>query len=79
MLPWSVTMRESPLAAGQYQVDVWVTVSGEMADYVRNAAQFTVSDGDFFGTGRTTIAAKNGPYIVGHAWRHAKQIALGAD
>jgi lipopolysaccharide transport system ATP-binding protein len=62
-----------PLAAGRYQIDVWATVGDEVADHVRGAAHFSVSDGDFFGTGRTAIAEKNGPTLVGHAWRHAVQ------
>jgi lipopolysaccharide transport system ATP-binding protein len=58
-----------PLAPGYYQVSIWATVSGGVADRVLNAGVFTVNEGDFFGTGRTTNPAKHGPFRVNHNWR----------
>ncbi len=58
-----------PLAAGRYCIRIWATVRGEVADHVENAATFTVSDGDFYRTGRTTVAAKHGPVVVEHGLR----------
>jgi lipopolysaccharide transport system ATP-binding protein len=58
-----------PLAAGAYPLEVWATVGEEVADWVENAAALDVEAGDFFGTGRHTIAEKNGPCVVRHAWR----------
>ena len=58
-----------PLAAGRYRIRIWATVGGEVADHVENAATFAVADGDFYRTGRTTIAAKHGPVVIEHAFR----------
>jgi lipopolysaccharide transport system ATP-binding protein len=57
-----------PLATGHYQLDVWATVADEVADHVEHAIPLRVEDGDVFGTGRTTVAEKHGPFVVRHAW-----------
>jgi lipopolysaccharide transport system ATP-binding protein len=60
---------ELPLAAARYALNAWATVGDEVADHVEGAASFEVEPGDFFGTGRHTIAEKNGPCVVRHVWR----------
>jgi lipopolysaccharide transport system ATP-binding protein len=57
-----------PLATGHYQLNVWATVADEVADHVEEAIPLRVEDGDVFGTGRTTIAEKHGPFVVRHGW-----------
>jgi lipopolysaccharide transport system ATP-binding protein len=58
-----------PLAAGHYQLMIWATVCDEVADYVENAIPLVVADGDVFGTGRTTMPERHGPFVVRHSWR----------
>ncbi|HLH30339.1 MAG TPA: ABC transporter ATP-binding protein [Terriglobia bacterium] len=41
-----------PLIPGTYSVNVFCTVNGVIADYVKDAARFTVQDGDFYGSGK---------------------------
>jgi lipopolysaccharide transport system ATP-binding protein len=62
-------VRDLPLAAGRYQLNVWATVGDDVADHVEDAASLAVEAGDVFGTGRTTIAEKHGPCVVRHGWR----------
>jgi lipopolysaccharide transport system ATP-binding protein len=57
-----------PLAPGTYRIDLWSAVRGEEADYIENAGQFTVVEGDFFGGGKLPIASKHGPFLVEHTW-----------
>ena len=58
-----------PLAAGRYQLMLWSMVGDSIADHVEDAATLVVEEGDVFGTGRTTLAEKHGPFVVRHAWR----------
>jgi lipopolysaccharide transport system ATP-binding protein len=57
-----------PLAPGRYCVQVWASVSGEVADYIRNAGIISVVAGDFYGTGRATSPSKHGPFLLEHRW-----------
>jgi lipopolysaccharide transport system ATP-binding protein len=41
-----------PLAADEYNINVFCEANGSVVDWVLNAASFTVESGDFFGTGR---------------------------
>jgi lipopolysaccharide transport system ATP-binding protein len=41
-----------PLPASEYLVNVWADIGGEPLDWVQRAAELTVSQGDFFGSGR---------------------------
>jgi len=58
-----------PLIPGIYRVDLWCAVAGQEADYIREAGQFVVTEGDFFGTGKLPNRRKNGPILVRHAWK----------
>jgi lipopolysaccharide transport system ATP-binding protein len=40
-----------PLAAGDYSIDLYVGIGWEPCDSIVHAAQFSVHEGDFFGTG----------------------------
>ena len=61
-------LKSLQLATGSYSLNVWATVSEEVADYVQHACNFSVEEGDFFGTGRFTVPSKNGPFLVHHDW-----------
>ena len=41
-----------PLPAGRYVVNVLGALGGEVADWVQRASELTVTEGDFYGTGR---------------------------
>lgn len=41
-----------PLLPGSYSVNIYCTVNGILADWVRNAAQLSVNEGDFYGGGK---------------------------
>jgi lipopolysaccharide transport system ATP-binding protein len=58
-----------PLAAGRYQLNLWATVGENVADHLEDATTLVVDEGNVFGTGRTTLAEKHGPFVVRHAWR----------
>jgi lipopolysaccharide transport system ATP-binding protein len=58
-----------PLGPGRYQLNLWTTVGGEVADHVEDAATLVVDAGDPFGTGRGTDPEKQGPCVVRHGWR----------
>jgi lipopolysaccharide transport system ATP-binding protein len=46
------TFESFPMMHGNYNIHVWIARKGEVADYVENAAELTVSPRDVFGTGR---------------------------
>ena len=41
-----------PLPAGRYVINVLGALGGEVADWVQRASELTVTEGDFYGTGR---------------------------
>lgn len=43
---------ELPLSEGRYLIHVYLESNGEMQDWVMDAAEIAVVDGDFYGTGR---------------------------
>jgi lipopolysaccharide transport system ATP-binding protein len=45
-------LHNCPLPAGQYFMSIWADRAGEMLDGVNRAFEMTVSDGDFYGSGR---------------------------
>jgi lipopolysaccharide transport system ATP-binding protein len=56
-----------PLSAGIYTYTVWCSVGGVLEDFVRDAGTLTVTEGDFFGTGR--LPPNNlGEFLVAHTW-----------
>jgi lipopolysaccharide transport system ATP-binding protein len=44
-----------PLPPGSYSVNLWADSGGEPLDWVQRAAHFTVQDGDFFGSGQSSL------------------------
>jgi lipopolysaccharide transport system ATP-binding protein len=63
-----------PLAAGEYEIDLWATSADQVADYIVGAARFRVTEGNPFGTGRTTEPAKHGPFVVDQVWHEAEAL-----
>ena len=47
-----IEMPKLPLKDGQYSLTLFTTASGEISDWVQNAALLDVEAGDFFGTGK---------------------------
>ena len=64
-----------PLISGMYNIDVWMSDTNLPRDYVVNAHRFTVTDGDFFGTGKLPILSKHGVFIIEHSWSHKDSLA----
>jgi len=60
------TIAELPLTAGLYVYNVYGTVGGITADWVRKAGTLSVIEGDFFGTGK--IIGHPGGFLVRHSW-----------
>jgi lipopolysaccharide transport system ATP-binding protein len=59
-----------PLPAGQYLVTLWADVggtAGEVLDWIQRAAELTVAEGDYFGTGRPALAS-HPAVLVEHTW-----------
>jgi lipopolysaccharide transport system ATP-binding protein len=51
----SITFRVNrfPLNKGTYHITTYLTVRGTVSDWIQNACSFSVTDGDFYGTGKT--------------------------
>jgi lipopolysaccharide transport system ATP-binding protein len=56
-----------PLSPGAYDLNMYCTLNGILADWVQRAARLLVSEGDFFGTGRLPPASHGG-LLVPHEW-----------
>jgi lipopolysaccharide transport system ATP-binding protein len=55
------------LRRGQYMCTAYCMVNGDMADLLREAFQFRVEDGDFYGTGRLSEWGF-APVLTNHRW-----------
>jgi lipopolysaccharide transport system ATP-binding protein len=56
-----------PLPAGQYTLNVFADRSGEILDWVQRAAEMTVTEGDFFGSGQAQPQSHQS-ILVDHGW-----------
>ena len=56
-----------PLAPGTYQYNLICRVHGGIADWVTDAGELVVSEGDFFGSGRLPPRSHPGA-LVDHSW-----------
>jgi lipopolysaccharide transport system ATP-binding protein len=61
------TIPNLPLCPGDYHISIWAKIGGIWADRIDHAASFSVSPGDFFGTGRLPKAGE-GNILVNHNW-----------
>ena len=70
-IPASGTIRcrvpRCPLPAGQYMLTLWADTGGQPLDWVQRAAELTVSQGDFYGSGREQPASHRA-VLVEHDW-----------
>ena len=62
-----VTLPKTPLQPGRYFVTIFITVCGEIADWVQSAAAIDVDSGDFYGTGSEPPRLQ-GSIFVEHRW-----------
>jgi lipopolysaccharide transport system ATP-binding protein len=56
-----------PLVADLYFIGTYVEVGNDVADDPGTIAQFTVEEGDFFGTGNPGISSHS-PFLVEGSW-----------
>jgi hypothetical protein len=63
-----------PLTVGDYGMGFRVAANGEVVDYIINAGKFTVSEGDFFGTGRIET---HSPVLILHDWKNESDVGTG--
>jgi lipopolysaccharide transport system ATP-binding protein len=66
-----------PLPTGQYLLNLWSDSSGQALDWVQNAAELTVSQGDFYGSGRESPESHRA-VMVDHAWSVDTEIQVPA-
>ena len=64
---------ELPLTAGTYDLSTFIQSGPDIQDWVDRAAEMSVIDGDFYGTGRNYPPDWGGSTVlVRHSWRHQK-------
>jgi lipopolysaccharide transport system ATP-binding protein len=63
----SCRIDQLPLTSGNYKINIFAAVNGEIADWVRDAAAFEVQNADFFGSGRMPPLS-HGHFLVSHSW-----------
>lgn len=54
-----------PLPPGRYSLDLYLGLSGEMVDFIRNAAYLEVESGDFYKSGKLP---RQGLFLMDHNW-----------
>ncbi len=60
------TIPELPLAPGRYVFNLFSTVGGGIADWIKQAGELKVQAGDFFGTGH--LKTHDGGFLVKNRW-----------
>ena len=66
-----------PLPAGRYAMNIWADAGGEMLDWVQRACELTVSEGDFYGSGRRPSEGHPAVF-VDHGWTVGKTVVQRA-
>ena len=56
-----------PFAPGTYNLNLYCEVNGVVADWVQEACQLTVVEGDYYGSGKTSPASHGG-FLVSQTW-----------
>lgn len=70
------TIPRLPLSQGQYLVTLYLEVNGQTADWIENAIELEVIDGDFYGTGRLYPPGWQGKgVLVPHQWEVEEPVA----
>jgi homopolymeric O-antigen transport system ATP-binding protein len=57
-----------PLPPGTYVINLWADTGGEPLDWIEHAAELTVVEGDFYGTGRPGHVPSHQAILVDHTW-----------
>jgi lipopolysaccharide transport system ATP-binding protein len=55
------------LLPGVYALDIWCNADGASLDHINHASELTVSEGDFFGSGKLP-PREGGEFLVPHTW-----------
>ena len=61
-----------PLTSGTYNINLFISINGLVADWIQNAATFNVQSADYFGTGHLPPAT-HGSFLVDHSWELHKK------
>ena len=61
------TINKLPLAGGNYTYNLMLRNNDDVQDFIQEAGNFTVEDGDFFGTGKT-IQTGQGSILIEQLW-----------
>ena len=56
-----------PFATGAYNINVYCEVNGILADWVQEAYQISVVEGNYYGTGKGSPASHGG-FLAQHSW-----------
>ena len=68
---WTLSFLSCPWLEGIYRLDTWIEGNRELQDWVETAAELTVIDGDFYGTGKLHYPGWEGTTVlVRHRFRH---------
>jgi lipopolysaccharide transport system ATP-binding protein len=68
-----------PLPAGQYLLSLWADIGGtggEVLDWVQRAAELTVADGDYYGSGNAALPS-HPAVLIDHTWDLADPVMAG--
>jgi lipopolysaccharide transport system ATP-binding protein len=64
-----------PLVKGEYPVTIFVSVKGDISDWIQDAFVLNVEEGDFFGCGKTQFK-EQGSFLVKNIWSIEKNDEL---
>jgi lipopolysaccharide transport system ATP-binding protein len=67
-----------PLPAGHYMLNILGAVGGEVADWVQRAGELTITEGDFYGTGRLPSEAHRSVF-VDQVWSASEPGGIAAE
>jgi lipopolysaccharide transport system ATP-binding protein len=62
-----------PLLSGAYTLDIWCKINEVVADLINHASELTVSEGDFFGSGKLPPRTA-GEFLVAHDWETTEAV-----
>jgi lipopolysaccharide transport system ATP-binding protein len=66
-----VAIKHLPLMPGKYDLTIYSSINGIVADWLQNAFSFSVESGDFFGTGKL-IPNGQGNFLINHSFKLSK-------
>ena len=61
------TIENFPFSSGNYRCNISLKIAGDMSDWIENAFDLTVDDGDFYNTGRVIPKSHQG-ILLYHKW-----------